>query len=154
MAGKPVRVVKFGAGGPHEVLGLQHIDSVTQSGERSCMDWYKLDLLPEVPEEKDNRRVHGELKFLCFLIDLMLRDKELVESAISGQSSVLDVVGRRSLLLHGILTGTVQWSEGERLLPAGALKSSTIEPGLGKRLAKILKPEAKGAGKGGKPIDP
>jgi hypothetical protein len=148
MAGKPVRTIKFGAGNPNEMLGLLHIDAVTQSGERSCMSWLKTDLLPDIVESKENLRSLSDLKYHCYILDLMLRDTHLVELTRTGSSCVLDVVGRKCLLLHGILTGTLQWSDGERLLPVGALKSSTIDPAISKRVQKILKLDGK-SGKGG-----
>jgi hypothetical protein len=148
MAGKPLRSIKFGAGNPNELLGLLHIDAVTQSGERSCMAWLKTDLLPDIGETKENQRNLGDLKYHCYIIDMMLRDEHLVASTRTGSSCVLDVVGRKCLLLHGILTGTLQWSDGEKLLPVGALKSSTIDPALSKRMLKLLKVDGKGKGSG------
>jgi hypothetical protein len=144
LADKPLRTVKFGAGGPHELLGLMHIDGVTQSGERSCIDWYRHDILPDIPETTANKRNHGESKFLCVLLDLMLRDPDIVASTKSGSSCLLDVVGRRSLLLHGMLAGTLDWSEGERLLPAAALKSGLLDATLAKKVAKLVKVDSKG----------
>jgi hypothetical protein len=150
---KPVRTVKFGAGNPSELLGLQFIEYVTQSGERSCVSWFKTDLLPEVPETKENTRSLGDLKYHCFVIDLMLRDEHIVASTRSGSSCVLDVVARKCLLLNGIVTGTMQWQEGEKLLPIGALKSSTIDPAITKRLTKLLKPDSRSGSSGGKGKD-
>ena len=153
LANKPLKAVKFGAGKRDEMLGLEHIDSVTHSGERSVMQWLRDDVLLDISETASNKRNLGELKFLCFLIDLMLREPALVAATKSGSSSVLDVVGRRCLLLQGILTEELQWATGERLLPAATLKSSALDVGIKRRLDKMLKDSGSkvaGAGAGGK----
>ncbi len=156
LANRPLKVVKFGAGKRDDLLGLEHIDSVSHSGERSMMQWLRDDVLLDISETVSNKRNLGELKFLCFLIDLMLREPALVAATKSGSSSVLDVVGRRCLLLQGILTEELQWASGERLLPAATLKSSALDVDIKRRLDKILKesgPKVAGAGAGQKPKD-
>ena len=107
------------------------------------LSWYASEECIKRPEDvTDKKSAVGELRYVCHLLDVCLRDAAIVTAAKDGSSLLLDLIGRRGFLLHMRLTTKASWSKLEKLMAVGAVKFSSSGGTLAERVGRTVKRSA------------
>jgi hypothetical protein len=133
-----------------EALGLDFINKVTLRGHQTAIRWMEqLKLL-----ESAHVNSRNELRYNCLQLDHLMAIPEVVALALSLSTSVLEDLGRRLLMLYGVVVLGHKWDRVLSLMPDEARLPGTFnsvsELKILKELNRIAKIEGRVVASGGK----